>query len=395
MDRALRARLERRFGEQLTGPVRQRHDETEIRIAAADVIEVLRRSTTSRSSDFEFLADLCGVDTGDVMQVVYHLWSATTVRLAPGHRRRPRPRGPARPLGHVPLEGRRVEGARGVRHVRHHLRGQPRPPADLHAARLRRASRSARTSTWPTMSSRSPAAASGRWSRPDAPADAPGDAPRAGPERMRMTTDARSRRPAPTPPSTTRGHQSRRRPRSIFEPVPPYPPDGARGRVLHARRRRDAHEHGAAAPVDARRAPRRPQARRREGRGPRPGPRLPPPRRREALRERRLPPGDLLHGPARVRQLALLRVAAGHGLREAARRRGPAPRGVHPRPLGRAQPDREPRALRWAGSRSTSAASRRSSTASSSATRSWTCSPRSPARGCSSTTSASAASTAT
>ena len=27
---------------------------------------------------FEFLADLAGVDTGDVMQVVYHLWSDTT-----------------------------------------------------------------------------------------------------------------------------------------------------------------------------------------------------------------------------------------------------------------------------------------------------------------------------
>jgi NADH:ubiquinone oxidoreductase subunit C len=27
---------------------------------------------------FEFLADLCGVDTGTHMQVVYHLWSGTT-----------------------------------------------------------------------------------------------------------------------------------------------------------------------------------------------------------------------------------------------------------------------------------------------------------------------------
>ena len=32
-----------------------------------------------------------------------------------------------------------------------------------------------------------------------------------------------------------------------------------------------------------------------------------------------------------------------HGLREAARRPGPAPRRVHPGPLGRAQPDRQPR----------------------------------------------------
>ena len=41
MDRQFKARLEARFGAQLTGPVRQRHDETEIRIAAGDVIAVL------------------------------------------------------------------------------------------------------------------------------------------------------------------------------------------------------------------------------------------------------------------------------------------------------------------------------------------------------------------
>ncbi len=38
MDRAFKARLERRFADQLTGPVRQRNDETEIRIAAGDVV---------------------------------------------------------------------------------------------------------------------------------------------------------------------------------------------------------------------------------------------------------------------------------------------------------------------------------------------------------------------
>ena len=35
-------------------------------------------SMTSRPSDSEMLADLAGVDTGDHMQVVYHLWSETT-----------------------------------------------------------------------------------------------------------------------------------------------------------------------------------------------------------------------------------------------------------------------------------------------------------------------------
>ena len=38
MDRAFKARLEARFADQLTGPVRQRHDETEIRIGPGDVI---------------------------------------------------------------------------------------------------------------------------------------------------------------------------------------------------------------------------------------------------------------------------------------------------------------------------------------------------------------------
>ena len=41
MDRAFKARLERRFGETLTGPVRQRHDETEIRIGPGDVVPVI------------------------------------------------------------------------------------------------------------------------------------------------------------------------------------------------------------------------------------------------------------------------------------------------------------------------------------------------------------------
>ena len=77
MDRAFKARLERRFGEALTGPVRQRHDETEIRIGAGDVVPVITALHDEPEFAFEFLADLCGVDTGEVMQVVYHLWSLT------------------------------------------------------------------------------------------------------------------------------------------------------------------------------------------------------------------------------------------------------------------------------------------------------------------------------
>lgn len=78
MDRALRARLEGRFGDVLSGPIRQRHDETEMRIGAGDVVAVLTALHDEPELDFRFLADLCGVDTGEVMQVVYHLWSATT-----------------------------------------------------------------------------------------------------------------------------------------------------------------------------------------------------------------------------------------------------------------------------------------------------------------------------
>lgn len=78
MDRAIRHRLEERFGDVLAGPVRQRHDETEIRIEPRDVPDVLRALYDEPAFGFQLLADLAGVDTGESMQVVYHLWSATT-----------------------------------------------------------------------------------------------------------------------------------------------------------------------------------------------------------------------------------------------------------------------------------------------------------------------------
>jgi len=78
MDRALRQRLDGRFGEVLTGPIRQRHDETEMRIGPADVAQVMRALHDEPEFRFRFLADLAGVDTGQVMQVVYHLWSDST-----------------------------------------------------------------------------------------------------------------------------------------------------------------------------------------------------------------------------------------------------------------------------------------------------------------------------
>jgi NADH-quinone oxidoreductase subunit C len=78
VDRQFKGRLEARFGAQLTGPIRQRHDETEIRIAAGDVVSVLTALHDEPAFRFQFLSDLAGVDTGLVMQVVYHLWSETT-----------------------------------------------------------------------------------------------------------------------------------------------------------------------------------------------------------------------------------------------------------------------------------------------------------------------------
>jgi len=78
MDRAFQRRLEARFGDRLLGPIRQRHDETEIRIAPASVTDVVRSLHDEPEFRFRLLSDLAGVDTGEVMQVVYHLWSATT-----------------------------------------------------------------------------------------------------------------------------------------------------------------------------------------------------------------------------------------------------------------------------------------------------------------------------
>jgi NADH-quinone oxidoreductase subunit C len=59
----------------LLAPVGQRQDTTELRVRAGDVIDVMRVLHDDANLRFELLADLCGVDTGVTMQVVYHLWS--------------------------------------------------------------------------------------------------------------------------------------------------------------------------------------------------------------------------------------------------------------------------------------------------------------------------------
>ncbi len=78
MDRAFKALLERKLATWLEGPVRQRHDETEVRVRAGDVPQVMRTLHDDSDLRFEYLADLCGVDTGTAFQVVYHLWSDVT-----------------------------------------------------------------------------------------------------------------------------------------------------------------------------------------------------------------------------------------------------------------------------------------------------------------------------
>jgi len=75
MDRTLKNRLEVRLAGLTRGPVRQRYDETEIRVSPGDAPKVLTILHDSIDLRFEILADLAGVDTGAEMQVVYHLWS--------------------------------------------------------------------------------------------------------------------------------------------------------------------------------------------------------------------------------------------------------------------------------------------------------------------------------
>ena len=78
MDTQLRRRLDKSLADHLDGPVRQRQDTTEIRIAPQHVTGVMRTLRDDDAFRFEVLADLAGVDTGTEMWVVYHLWSPLT-----------------------------------------------------------------------------------------------------------------------------------------------------------------------------------------------------------------------------------------------------------------------------------------------------------------------------
>ena len=345
--------MDRQFKARLEAPLRRRADRSGPPAPRRDRDPHRRRRrrpghhapcTTSPTFGFQFLSDLAGVDTGEVMQVVYHLWSATTrdwLRVTADGLSRDDPRVPSVTFlwkGAEWMEreaydmfGITFEGNRDLRRIY--------MPPDYQSFPLRK------DFYLPDDAARSPGGGVRPMERTHAPAQRPD--PTALVRRTpaltatEPTDDARHPRPRQSADDPARHARPRARRLRAGPAVPAA--DRARGRVLHARRRRDVHQHGAAAPVDPRRAAGRPQARRREGRRPRPGPRLPPSRRREAVRERRLPPGDLLHRPARIRQLAVQRVGAGHRLREAAGRPGAAPGRIHPGPLVRAQPDRQPR----------------------------------------------------
>jgi NADH:ubiquinone oxidoreductase subunit C len=56
-------------------PASRRADGLELIVAAGSVPLVMRTLRDDPELRYEILADLCGVDTGVTMQVVYHLWS--------------------------------------------------------------------------------------------------------------------------------------------------------------------------------------------------------------------------------------------------------------------------------------------------------------------------------
>ena len=74
-DSALKRRLTERLGTQLLTGVSARHDTTEIIVGPGELASVMTTLHDDPDFRFELLADLAGVDTGVVLQVVYHLWS--------------------------------------------------------------------------------------------------------------------------------------------------------------------------------------------------------------------------------------------------------------------------------------------------------------------------------
>jgi NADH-quinone oxidoreductase subunit C len=60
------------------GEVAARQDTTEVIVTPGNLTQVMTALHDDPTLRFEMLADLCGVDTGSTLQVVYHLWSPLT-----------------------------------------------------------------------------------------------------------------------------------------------------------------------------------------------------------------------------------------------------------------------------------------------------------------------------
>jgi NADH:ubiquinone oxidoreductase subunit C len=71
--------LDARLGERLLVPAEAMGDTIELIVRPADLPDVMRSLREDGDLRFELMADLCGVDTGVTMQVVYHLWSPLSV----------------------------------------------------------------------------------------------------------------------------------------------------------------------------------------------------------------------------------------------------------------------------------------------------------------------------
>ncbi len=69
------AQIDDRLGDRLVVPAEPMGDTIELVLRPADVPEVMRALREDEDLRYELLADICGVDTGVTMQVVYHLWS--------------------------------------------------------------------------------------------------------------------------------------------------------------------------------------------------------------------------------------------------------------------------------------------------------------------------------
>ncbi|MFV2062014.1 MAG: NADH-quinone oxidoreductase subunit C [Chloroflexota bacterium] len=68
-------RLDRILGDHLVVPASAQGDTIELIVNPASVPALMRLLRESADLRYEILSDICGVDTGRTMQVVYHLWS--------------------------------------------------------------------------------------------------------------------------------------------------------------------------------------------------------------------------------------------------------------------------------------------------------------------------------